>query len=177
MTEYACYACHGLGLVQPIDTLAAWLDANTPKGIRFRDHIVGGMDPQLEEGSIRASIQADIDAGRRLIFVGHSKGAMLAYYLGYPAALVVAIDPTDWGSNIECPNWDLTPPRPGQWEAPDNVTRWINFHQSGYPGGGVLANPGPVREDHFFPDCDHMSIVNDPRTMKIIHSAIIGAMS
>lgn len=175
MTEYACYACHGLGMVQPIDTLASWLNAHTPAGIHFK--IVGAMNPQLEEGPIRASIENDIGAGKQLIFVGHSMGAMLAYYLGYKALLIVAIDPTDWGSNINCQNWTLTPPNPGQWRATSNVIRWINFHQSGYPGGGVLSNPGPGREDHFFPTCDHMSIPTDPRTMKIIHDAILGAMS
>lgn len=175
MTKYACYACHGLGLVQPIDTLAAWLNANTPSGIHFKT--VGAMDPQLEERSIRGSIEADLAAGNELIFVGHSKGAMLAYFLRYKAPLIVAIDPTDWGSNFECSDWDLTPPQPGQWGAPSNVTRWINFHQSGYPGGGVLSNPGPGKEDHFFPDCSHMTIPTDPRTMKIIHDAVLGVLS
>ncbi len=175
MTEYACYACHGLGVIQPIDQLARWLNVHTPNGIHF--NTVGGSDPMLEEAGIRASIEADLKAGRQLIFIGHSKGAMLAYYLGYPAPLAVAIDPTDWGSNIDCAEWTLTPPQPGQWRAPANVGRWINFHQSGYPGGGVLANPSDAAQDHFFPDCNHMTIPTDPRTMQIIHDAILQVIS
>ena len=175
MTDYACYACHGLGFVQPIDTLAHWLNARTPSGIHF--NTVGGSDPMLEEASIRASIEVDLKAGKQLIFIGHSKGAMLTYYLGYAAPLVVAIDPTDWGSNIDCVEWTLTPPHSGQWRAPANVGHWINFHQSGYPGGGVLENPGDGRDDHFFPDCNHMTIPTDPRTMTIIRNAILQVIS
>lgn len=175
MTDYACYACHGLGGIQPIDTLAAWLNEHTPKSIHF--NVVGSTNPQLEEGEIRQRITADLQANKKLIFVGHSMGAMLAYYLNYAAPLIVAIDPTDWGSNINCPPWTLSPPQPGQWRATDGVVRWINFHQVDYPGGGVLSNPGPGREDHFFPDTNHMSIPTDPRTMNIIRDAILGAMS
>ena len=171
MTEYACYACHGLGVVQPIDMLVGYLNAHTPSGIHFRT--VGGINPQLEESDIRINIVRDMGAGKKLIFIGHSMGAMLAYYLGYAAPLVVAIDPTDWGSNIDTVEWSLTPPKPGQWRAPPNVEHWINFHQNGYPGGGVLENPGDNREDHHFPDCTHMSIPTDQRTMKIILDAIL----
>lgn len=175
MTAFACYACHGLGFVQPIDQLARWLDLHTPAGIHFTT--VGASDPMLEESAIRAAVEADLAAGKKLIFIGHSKGAMLAYYLDYPAALIVAIDPTDWGSNIDCAEWTLTPPLPGQWRAPEGVTRFINIHQSGYPGGGVLENPGPGREDHFFPDLSHMTIPTDPRVMAIVRDAILQVVS
>lgn len=174
MSGFACYACHGLGLVQPIDTLAQWLNERTPKGIHFQ--VVGGTNPQIEELKIRQSIESDLEDGKALIFVGHSMGAMLAYYLGYRAPLIVAIDPTDWGSNIDAPPWTLTPPRPGQWRAPLTVGRFINFHQDSYPGGGVLENPGNGREDHHFPDCNHMSIPTDPRTMRIVLNAVLSVL-
>lgn len=145
----------------PIDQLAAWL---TAKGHPCK--IVGGADPQPLTDAIRSQI------GPNDIFIGHSKGAMLGYYLNLKLPLVITIDPTDWGSNIECPDWILTPPNPGQWRATDGVKRWINFHQRSYPGGGILSNPGPNREDHFYPECDHLSIVNDPRTRKIILEAL-----
>ena len=41
----------------------------------------------------------------------------------------------------------------------------------------MLANPGDTAADHFFPDCNHMTIPTDPRTMQIVHDAILQVMS
>ena len=176
MSGYACYACHGLGILQPIDELASWLNANTPVGIHFVT--IGGIDPMLEEKSIRETLAADVAAGRQIILVSHSKGAMLGYYLDMAMPLCVTIDPTCWGSNIRTPEWGVASfANAGMWRARDNVTEWLNFRQSIYPGGGVLANPGPTRKEFFYPDCNHMSIVTDMRTRIKIRSAVLDVLS
>lgn len=155
------YCCHGLMIGWPIDQLAAWIT-----GAGHPCRVVGGADPQPLAEEIEMEIQPTDT------FIGHSKGAMLGFYLKRNLPLVITIDPTDWGSNINCPDWDLHPPCPGQWRATSGVKSWINFHQRSYPGGGVLSNPGPNRVDHYFPECDHLSIVNDSRTRKIILDAL-----
>ena len=55
MTAYACYACHGLGFIQPIDQLARWLNVNTPSAIHF--NTVGGSDPMLEEAGFAPALR------------------------------------------------------------------------------------------------------------------------
>lgn len=168
MSEDLRILCHGLGVVQPIDQLGAFLHEKT--GLTFS--IAGGADPQLEEGLIRNQVQRAILAKQRVIFIGHSKGAMLAFYLSnFSPDLIVAIDPTCWGSNVGAPAWDLFPPKPGCWQS-WSKKKLINIHQAGYPGGGHLTNPGLFADDHFFPDSDHMSIVNDPRTRDIVLKAV-----
>lgn len=169
--KYFCVACEGLAVGWPIDQLAAWLNENTPQQIHFV--VVGNGNPQMNEQSIRAQIEAKIADGYTLIFIGHSMGAMLAYYLGYKSPLIVSIDPTCWGSNIDTTPWNLLPPYPGKWRAPDNVDHWINFRQASYPGGGKLTNPGPNRTDYYFADTDHLSIVNDSHTRNAIRNAIL----
>lgn len=171
MKKYICIACEGLAVGWPIIQLAAWLNENTPDGIHFV--VVGAGNPEANEAEIRALIETHLKDGCILIFIGHSMGAMLAYYLGYESPLIIAIDPTCWGSNIDAPEWELTPPRPGQWRAPLTTKHWINFRQASYPGGGVLENPGFKREDHYLAQTDHLSIVNDPYTRTTIHDAIM----
>ena len=141
MTEYSCYACHGLIVTWPVDDLAEWLDQNTPAGIHF--NTVGGVDPQLYAGAITTAVIRDIDAGKQVIFIGHSMGAMLAYYLaddlksaGLKAPLFIPIDPTDWGSNLpDTLRWSWSVTAAGRWAAPSNIGKWINYHQPSYPGG------------------------------------------
>lgn len=174
-SAWLALCCHGLGVVQPIDQLAAVLNAKTP--LRFE--IVGAADPMLEHGAIASRVTGAIKEGKRVIFIGHSKGAMLAYYLSvYSPTLTIAIDPTCWGSNINTAAWAFAAPGfAGTWRAAGHG-RFINFHQSGYPGGGKLENPSePTREDYFFPQCDHMSIVNDPRTVEIVRMAVMKAVA
>lgn len=164
---FSCYTCNGLleqAFGNPVSELADWLNAETPAGIHFKD--VGGFDPRPPvQQRIVADVKADIEAGKQVIFIGHSLGAMLAYYLadelnaeGLKAPLLVAIDPTQWGTNVPpAAPWMLTPPTPGQYKAPPNVGTFINFHQPAYPGGGVCIAGG---QDIPVPGVDHISIPN-----------------
>ena len=173
---FACYACHGLGVVQPIDLLAAELNRETPEGVHF--NTVGAFNPPLEETEISRQIAHDIANGREIIWIGHSMGAALGYYLPqtHPTwrfALVITVDPMSWASNIDCAEWATSPPPPGHWQAKGNFGRWISIHTSQYPGGGVLVNPGPAAEDHAFPNNDHIGVILDPRVKKIIFDAVL----
>lgn len=179
MTEYACYACNGLmeqAFGGPVTQLATWLNANTPSGIHF--NIVGGVDPRPPvQQAIFDSVVTDVKAGKTLIFIGHSLGAGLSYYLadylngkGLSAPLIVAIDPTQWGSNLppDAP-WALTPANPGKWAAPSNIGMFVNLHQPIYPGGGVCVSGG---DDISVPGTDHIGIPNNDLTRQIILNAI-----
>jgi hypothetical protein len=164
---FSCYACNGLleqAFGNPVSELADWLNAETPAGIHFND--VGGFDPRPPvESQIQDAVVADIQAGKEVIFIGHSLGAMECYYLAdllnskhLKAPLFVAIDPTQWGTNIPlAPPWDLAPPTPGQYRAPSNIAMFINFHQPAYPGGGMCVSGG---QDITVPGVDHISIPN-----------------
>lgn len=167
MIEYACYACNGLmeqAFGGPVEQLATWLNANTPPGIHL--NVVGGADPRPPvQQTIFDSVVTEIKAKKTLIFIGHSLGAGLCYYLAdylnsksLSAPLVVAIDPTQWGSNLppDAP-WALTPSHPGQWKAPLNIGTFINLHQPIYPGGGICVGGG---QDIAVPGVDHISIPN-----------------
>lgn len=176
--KYDCVACHGLGLLQPIDDLAQWLNDNTPNNVHF--DTVGGFDPMVQQQDIIARLSGAFAGRRKLIFIGHSKGAMLGFYVpGYVICeLVITIDPTCWGSNIDTVQWTFASSRnAGRWQANPNVSRWANFHQPGAPGGGVLINPNGAREDHEIPGVDHMSIVNDPFVRHRIHELVMLTVS
>lgn len=174
--SYACYACHGLGVIQPIDEIAMELNAATPPGVHF--NIVGGVDPRIEQGAIESRMAA-IASTYEFIWIGHSLGAALGFYLPqkYPKwkfALVITVDPTDWGSNINSSPWITNPPHPGHWHASPNAKRWINIRSSQYPGGGILDGNSPAWEDHHFPELPHIGIILDPRVKKIIFDAVKG---
>jgi pimeloyl-ACP methyl ester carboxylesterase len=171
----ARFACHGLGVVQPIDLLAIDMDHATPSSPPFV--IVGGFSPPLEERDIEASLRAAVGAGKELVWVGHSMGAALGFYLpqtnpGWKFKLVITVDPMCWASNIDCPEWETRPPQPGRWRALGNYDRWINIRTRMYPGGGVLMTKDARCEDHFFPDCDHIGVIADARVRKIIFDAV-----
>lgn len=141
--KLACFLCHGLWIGQPVDDLAAYLNANTPAGVHF--NTVGGLDPQPLQSQITQQVIAMHQAGADIIFGGHSKGAMLTFYLadqlktiGIRAPLFISIDPTDWGTNDPtAQQWSihLLPPA-GQWLVPNNIDRWLHFSQPEPPGGG-----------------------------------------
>jgi pimeloyl-ACP methyl ester carboxylesterase len=181
------YCCHGLGVVQPINALAAELDARDGK----HSFIVGGFNPPLEQAAIEKLVRSTAIRGRGIVWIGHSMGAALGFYLAqkfplYHFKLIVTVDPMCWASNIECANWATEPPHPGHWIATGKFDRWINIRSSQYPGGGVLdsayAHRGAARDteadprcaDHHFPDCDHIGIISDPRVRAIIFDAVKG---
>ena len=150
--EFYCIACNGLdefAVGQPVEALAAYLNARTPKGIHF--NVVGGVDPMLEQTDIFGNALAAAKRGAVLILIGHSKGAMMMFYLadwlkaqGYRVALVIALDATCWGSNMPgtTPWAVIIGENAGKWLAPDNVDDFRYFRQPGYPGGGY-AYPAP----------------------------------
>ena len=172
---FSCYACNGLIVTWPVTDLASFLNNNTPDGIHFNE--IGGVNPQFQYSSILASAVADIKAGKQLIFIAHSMGAMLCYYLaddlnaqGLKAPLFVAIDPTDWASNMSGTiRWGWSPSDGGQWAAPSNIGKWINYHQPSYPGGGVCVSGG---EDIAVAGVDHLSIVNS----SIVRNGVLAAV-
>lgn len=172
--SFSVYACHGLGVIQPIDDLAQWLRLQ----LHLQVQTVGGIDPMIEQGSIIASIKADLSAKHQVIFISHSKGAMLAFYLpdnnvgDLSNSMIISIDPTCWGSNINAPQWSTLVEYPGQWKA-KNAARWLNFTSGTYPGGGRMINANETAYRQFsFTDDDHMGIVNDPRVRKTILSTM-----
>ena len=174
---FSCYACNGLIVSYPVVDLCAYLNANTPDGIHFND--VGGYDPQPLYGSIKDAVVGDIRAGKQVIFIGHSYGAMTCYYLaddlqamGLKAALFIAIDPTCWASNLPgTVRWGWSPTDGGKWAAPANITTWINYHQPYYPGGGVCISGG---RDIAVAGVDHLSIVNSAPVRAGILAAVKG---
>jgi|HubBroStandDraft_3_1064219.scaffolds.fasta_scaffold14940_2 hypothetical protein len=105
---------------------------------------------------------------------------MDAYYIadelaaeGLTAPLFVAIDPTDWGSNLPgFGTWAVGIPgegNAGKWKAPPNIGRFINFHQPSYPGGGICIGGG---EDIAVPGVDHLGIVNSNTVRAVTLDAI-----
>jgi len=170
------YACHGLGVIQPIDLLANDLNRLTPNQPRFL--IVGGMNPPIEQPAIEGAMKAHHDRGAEFVWIGHSMGAALGFYLpqkhpDWKFRLIITVDPMDWASNIHCANWQTYPPRPGQWLPSGNYQRWINIHSDMYPGGGRLSVGGlPHVEEHHYPHADHIGIIALPEVRKIIFEAV-----
>ena len=74
----------GLFIGNPVDNLAAFLNNKTPDGIRFT--VVGGFDPQPLQGQATQQVITAHQSGAEIIFGGHSKGAMLAFYLAENAS-------------------------------------------------------------------------------------------
>jgi hypothetical protein len=185
MTQFACFACHGLAIGYPIDDLAAYLNANTPGGIHF--NVVGGADPQPLQSEIEDQVVAAIKGGAQAIFIGHSKGAMLTFYLAdylktlrLRAPLFVSLDSTDWGSNApDAGQWSLIPPAndAGQWFAPDSVDRWLHFSQPSYPGGGraQLAGGNAITSltAKQVAGADHLSLPNMPEVRRAVLAAVM----
>jgi hypothetical protein len=177
--QFSCYLCNGLSeqiFGNQVAQLIAWLNANTPDGIHFNE--VGGFDPRPPvQDQITAAVEADIAAGKTVIFGGHSLGAGLCYYLAdalnaksQTSPLFFAIDPTQWGTNIPpAASWALMPPTPGQWVAPPNIGIFINFHQPVYPGGGVCVRGG---DDIAVPNTDHIGIPNTDLVRGTVVNAI-----
>jgi hypothetical protein len=139
--DYWGMACHGLGVIQPIDLMVA--DVHSRTGFQFQ--IVGGIDPQPFEDDFVNEYVVQHKAGKKLIFIGHSKGAMMSFYLadrlkkyGIPLALVISFDSTCWASNAPgiTPWTNIGPPHRGKWYVPDNVDRWAYYRQDQFPGGG-----------------------------------------
>lgn len=145
--KFACFLSHGLFIGQPVDDLAAFLNSKTPDGIHF--NVVGGFDPQPLQAQITQQVVTAHQGGAEIIFGGHSKGAMLSFYLadylksvGIRAPLFISLDSTDWGSNAPgTVPWAmlLGHPDAGKWLVPNNVDRWLHFWQSAFPGGGQAA--------------------------------------
>jgi hypothetical protein len=172
---------------QPLIALADWINQNTPVGVHF--NVVGGIDPQLQQASIEQSI---VDAaGRREvpILIGHSKGAMEAFYaadrmklVGIRSPLFVSIDSTGWGTNAPgIPQWStiVLPPNTGRWFVPDSVDVWIHAYQDGLPGGGIAAlapgNTHTALQIIHCPQENHISIVNCAPVRKAILAAVLAA--
>jgi hypothetical protein len=187
MADKYCIASHGLLIGWPIDELAQWLNSNTPRGIHF--NVVGGYDPQPQQEQIYQPCLEAAQAGKDLILVGHSKGAMLIYYLadqlkaaGQRVKLACSIDPTDWGSNAPGTiPWSVCMDgNAGNWLVPNNAETWLNFYQDQYPGGGIghLA-PGNTntafRQSHQ-PGESHLSIPNSAITRKAILAAVLATI-
>lgn len=187
MKKLYCVISKGLLIGWPVDTLAAWLNEETPEGIHF--DVVGGADPQPLAGEIIANLIARDDAGFTIIFGGHSMGAMLSFYAamalaekGIKSPLFFDIDPTDWGTNApSIPQWSevVFPPNTGRYFAPANVATWLHFNQNWAPGGGTAERaPGNTVTDFRSlaqPDENHLSIVNAAPVRKAILEAVLAA--
>ena len=172
----ARYACHGLGVIQPIDLVAMDLSRETRERPPF--HIVGGADPRVEQPAIEARMELDHKAGKSFVWIGHSMGAALGYYLvqkfrDWHFSLVITVDPMNWASNINCEPWQASPPRPGWWRAEGNFDRWINIRSKMPPGAGILYNAkSPRCEDHLFASATHIGIIELPEVRAIIDPAV-----
>lgn len=180
--------CHGLLIGQPVDELIAFLNAQTPDGIHF--DAAGGADPRPQEGQIIQNLIARARAGFLPIFIGHSLGAMLAFYAamalkaaGIRSPLFVSIDPTCWGTNAPgVPEWSevVLAPNTGRYFVPDNVDTWLHFNQDGYPGGGHASlAPGNTTTSLCpmeFPGENHLSNVNcAPVRTAILRAVLVAA--
>lgn len=179
-------ACHGLLVGQPVNDLAAWLNAKTPDGVHF--NIVGDADPQPEAQQIVGQMVEANRNGSVPIFVGHSKGAMLAFYaadylkeLGVRSPLFVSIDSTCWGTNVPGEiEWAVVmSSNAGKWLVPDNVDAWLHFYQDSYPGGGQAQlapnNATTALQIQHLPAENHLSIVNCDSVRQAILAAVLQA--
>lgn len=191
MIETLDIACQGLAefaVGQPLETLAGYLNANTPEG--FHLNMVGGIDPQLQQADIEQSIIDSAGARRPTIFVSHSMGGNEAFYaadrmklVGIRSPLFVSIDSTCWGTNAPgIGQWDeiVLPPNTGKWFVPDSVDVWIHAYQDSYPGGGIAqlapGNKTTKLQIIHCPTENHISIVNCDPVRKATLAAILGAI-
>ena len=186
MPKFYCVACQGLdefAVGQPVEVLAAFLNRNTPDGVHFP--VVGGVDPQLVADQIIADLIAAAKSGAVVIFVGHSKGAMLAFYAadalkaaGLYSPLFISIDSTEWGSNVPgALQWAIVPSAfAGKWLVPDNIANWLHFRQPAYPGGGVASlAPGntTTQFQNFERTESHVALPDTPTVEQIILQAVL----
>jgi len=178
--KLARYACHGLGVVQPIDIVALALDRKTPDQPAF--HVVGGFNPPVHQPGIESMMALDHAAGKSFVWIGHSMGAALGFYLAqkyhdWHFRLVITVDPMNWASNIDCVNWQSAPPHPGWWKAQGNFDRWINIHTNMPPGAGIMVNTADKRcEQHHFPLATHIGVIEMPEVRAIIDPAVVAAV-
>jgi pimeloyl-ACP methyl ester carboxylesterase len=187
MSKLYAVACKGLAdplVSAPLEQLIAFLNLET--GIFF--NLVGGLDPHpLFEVEILNPLIEAHGRGETVVFLGHSMGAMAAFYaadrlktLGIHSPLFVAIDATDWASNAPgVPPWSRAPVDfAGKWYVPDNIDAFYYFHQSAYPGGGIAApahgNTHTKLHTYFMPQETHIGIVNDRMVRKAIVDALRG---
>lgn len=183
-------ACNGLleqAFGNPLTQLATWLNENTPTG--FHLNVVGGFDPRPGAQSYIDDMIAKAQAGIPPIFIGHSLGAMLAFYAadalkaaGLKSPLFVSIDPTDWGTNAPgIPQWStvVLPPNTGEYFIPDSVATWLHFYQDSPPGGGIaqLGNATTILFTQHLPEENHISIINCGPVRKAVLAAILKAVA
>jgi len=185
VTKY-CIACKGLAdplVGAPLERLV--LDLHVETGLTF--NIVGGLDPHpLFEVEILGPLVEAHKRGETIVFLGHSMGAMAAFYaadrlkaLGIHSPLFIALDATNWASNAPgVAPWTrpATTPPAGHWYVPDNVDVFLYFHQSAGPGGGVAllahGNTHTKLASYNMPSETHIGIVNDPLVRKVIVDAL-----
>jgi hypothetical protein len=178
--------CKGLAdplVGAPLEILLAYLNHET--GVFF--HLVGGLDPHpLFEVEIVQPAVAAHKRGETVVFLGHSMGAMAAFFLadrmkaqGIHSPLFIAIDATNWASNAPgVAPWTrpATTPPAGHWYAPDNIDTFLYFHQSAGPGGGVAfpahGNIHTKFHSYNLPQESHLSIVN----ASAVRTAIVAAL-
>jgi hypothetical protein len=186
MSKIYAVACKGLAdplVGAPLEVLIAYLNHET--GIFF--NLVGGLDPHpLFEIEIFGPMVQAHGRGETVIFLGHSMGAMAAFYaadrlkkLGIHSPLFIAIDTTNWASNAPgVAPWTkpATTPPAGHWYAPDNIDVFYYFHQLAGPGGGVaeLAHGNTHTRLHAYKMAQetHISIVNAQATRTVIVGAL-----
>jgi pimeloyl-ACP methyl ester carboxylesterase len=187
MSKIYAVACKGLAdplVGAPLEILIVYLNQAT--GIFF--NLVGGLDPRpLFEGEIVEPVLAAHARGEQIVFLGHSMGAMAAFYLadrlkreGIHSPLFIAIDATNWASNAPgVAPWTAPPattPPVGHWYAPDNIDVFYYFHQLAGPGGGVaeLAHGNTHTRLHVYKMAqeNHISIVNAQATRSVILGAL-----
>ena len=192
MTPTNDVACNGLleqAFGNPLEQLADWLNANTPAG--FHLNVIGGLDPRPGTQGYIDDMIAKGRKGIPTIYVGHSLGAMLAFYganalkaANLKSPLFVSIDSTDWGTNAPgIPQWSTVvfPPNTGQYFVPANVATWLHFYQNSPPGGGIAqlapGNETTILRTWHLPEENHISIVNCDQVRTAVLAAILKAIA
>lgn len=188
MTDYLAIACNGLHeelFANPLSQLVFnYLNPRLPARCQFK--VVGGIDPRPFTSSFTHWLAAAHNAGKKIIWIGHSLGAMMAFYqadalnsLKISSPLFISIDPTDWGTNVPgIAPWLLGGSHAGEYLVPPNVDRWIQFRQPVYPGGGrAHLAPG---NDHTKLEAyerlePHVALPVTPAIQEIILSAVTQA--
>ena len=190
MIETYDLACNGLleqAFGNPLAQLATDLNQSTPAG--FHLNVIGGFDPRPGAQSYIDDMIAKGRNGIPTIYIGHSLGAMLAFYAadalkaaGLKSPLFVSIDSTDWGTNASgIPEWStvVLSPNTGEYFVPDNIETWLHFYQDGAPGGGIAqlahGNETTTLRAMHLPGENHISIVNCAPVRQAILAAVLKA--
>lgn len=186
MTEkFFCLACNGLHeelFGGPLTQLVHYLNIHLPVEVHF--NVVGGVDPRPFTDQITHNLVSAAGAGYKIIFLGHSLGAMMAFYQAdrlnerdIHAPLFISIDPTQWGTNaVGTAAWLLGGSNAGRYYVPPNVAKWINFTQPVYPGGGraQLVRGNKLSKFEEFPRLEpHVVLPVTPAVQDIILRAIL----